>query len=1060
MKYSKLMLIMVFAIFICTVSATCAADANETTIATQEDNQMELTLTEDEIQTNENDNMLTQTEDAEILTSGEGSYSDLRNDINSGGNLTRSHYRYNDGDGGTIGIHAPGVINGNGAVIDMAGSNIRAFYVSASDVTIKNLTIINANYGGDGGAIYFVNTGTVTNCNFINNKATGTDSWGGAVYFSSTGTVTNCNFTDNYASTHGGAVCFSSTGTVTNCNFTDNSASGNGGAVYFIDQGTVSNCNFVNNSASTHGGAVWIYSGTVSNCNFINNTATENGGAVRMTSGSVENCNFTGNTATRYGGAVYFSSTGTVTNCNFTGNTATGNGGAVYFVNNGTVSNCNFTDNSARDGGAINMGDGTVSNCNFTGNTASDDGGAIYFTGTGSVTNCNFTGNTASDYGGAIYFISTGSVTDCNFTGNNATGDGGAIRMSSGTVTNCNFAGNTAGDWGGAIKMYSGTVSNCNFTKNSASTGSAIYFYQYSSSDTLTISNSSFMDNRANAESLIVVENKNNITITFIGGNNLLNAIYSENDAEVTFANVSYWGADGIMNTDDGNYLISKNETGQNITISGVVNGNIINTIKSTDASGKIDLEGISGEYYLTFCHDEDSYYTMVEATVTNIENYTVTIISQTTNNKTVNITAKSNIYSEHYGDLIFIFPNGDYINANYASYGIWWYVYEFADYAQYNIAASFDGLGNVTINNATITIERANSTLTINDNITFDYGSAGSTTVNFTNATGINATVIGQPKAIVNVVNNTITVSGLDAGTYTLNVTTIVDDNHNPVTQTATITVNKIKTQITADAITTTYNVNKYLVITLKDTNGNPLKGISISVDLNGAKTYTTDSNGQVKVPTKGLAPKTYTAKVTFNGNTNYIKSAKDVKVTVKKAASKITAGKKTFKANTKVKKYAAVLNDSTGKAIKKAKLTLKVKGKTYAAKTNSKGKAVFKITKLNKKGTYKAVIKYKGDKYYAKSGKNVKIIVKASKSKSTFKTVSRGSKDAKSVKKIQQALKDHGYYLTYQGHYLKVDGKYNSCTVRSVKQFQKDHGLKQTGKVDVKTAKKLGII
>lgn len=48
-----------------------------------------------------------------------------------------------------------------------------------------------------------------------------------------------------------------------------------------------------------------------------------------------------------------------------------------------------------------------------------------------------------------------------------------------------------------------------------------------------------------------------------------------------------------------------------------------------------------------------------------------------------------------------------------------------------------------------------------------------------------------------------------------------------------------------------------------------------------------------QVKVTTKGLAPKTYTAKVTFNGNTNYDKSAKDVKVTVKKAKPKITAQK-----------------------------------------------------------------------------------------------------------------------------------------------------------------------
>ena len=360
----------------------------------------------------------------------------------------------------------------------------------------------------------------------------------------------------------------------------------------------------------------------------------------------------------------------------------------------------------------------------------------------------------------------------------------------------------------------------------------------------------------------------------------------------------------------------------------------------------------------------------------------------------------------------------------------------------------------------AMITVNKTNSTLAINDNITFDYGGAGFITVNFTNATGINVSVIDQPNAVVNVVGNTITVSGLDAGTYTLNVTTIVDDNHNPVTQTANIIVNKAKTVLTADAVITTYNVNKYLVITLKDVNGNLLKGVGISVDLNGAKTYTTDSNGQVKVPTKGLAPKTYTAKVTFNGNTNYEKSAINVKVTVKKAASKLTAGKKTFKAKTKVKKYAAVLKDSTGKVIKNAKLTLKVKGNVYSAKTNSKGKAVFKITKLNKKGTYKAVIKFNGDKYYSKSGKNTKITVKASKSKTTFKTVSQGSKDTKTVKKIQQALKDHGYYLTYKGHYLKVDGKYNSCTVRSVKEFQRDHGLKQTGKVDAKTAKKLGII
>lgn len=53
-----------------------------------------------------------------------------------------------------------------------------------------------------------------------------------------------------------------------------------------------------------------------------------------------------------------------------------------------------------------------------------------------------------------------------------------------------------------------------------------------------------------------------------------------------------------------------------------------------------------------------------------------------------------------------------------------------------------------------------------------------------------------------------------------------------------------------------------------------------------------------------------------------------------------------------------------------------------------------------------------------------------------------------------------NNGYYLTYKGHQLKIDGKNNSCTVRSVKQFQKAKKLKVTGKVDEKTAKKLKLI
>ena len=500
MKYKKTMILLVLAIFIFGVASVCASDVNETTIATQEDNQMELTLTEDEIQTNENDNMLTQTEDAEILTSGEGSYSDLRNDINSGGNLTKSHYRYNAGDGGTIEIYTPGVvINGNGAVIDMAGSNIRAFYIGNSDVTINNLTIKNANYNGNGGAIYFYSTGTVSNCNFINNKATGIDSWGGAVSFNREGAVTNCNFTGN--------------------------------------------------NATRDGGAINIGSGTVSNCNFTNNSA-------------------------RYGGAVEFDGTGNVTNCNFVDNKAAGDysyGGAVNFWKTGTVTNCNFTNNSARYGG------------------------------------------------GAVYFDETG------------------------TVLNCNFTNNTANRDGGAINMGSGTVSNCNFTGNNATTGSAIYFW--STSATKTVSNSTFLNNRANAEALEITKNDNNITITFTGQNNFLNAIYSRNDAEVTFNNVTYWGAKGIT-TVSAKLSGSNKATGQNITVKGVVNGKIIDKINVTDENGEIVLDD-AGDYWIIVSHKGDLYYTEIAETLfTNMKLY-ANVTSLTTNNKTVNITAKSNIFSE-----------------------------------------------------------------------------------------------------------------------------------------------------------------------------------------------------------------------------------------------------------------------------------------------------------------------------------------------------------------------------------------------------------------------------
>ena len=74
----------------------------------------------------------------------------------------------------------------------------------------------------------------------------------------------------------------------------------------------------------------------------------------------------------------------------------------------------------------------------------------------------------------------------------------------------------------------------------------------------------------------------------------------------------------------------------------------------------------------------------------------------------------------------------------------------------------------------------------------------------------------------------------------------------------------------------------------------------------------------------------------------------------------------------------YTIALKNSKGKAMKKDKVFLKVGKKTFKAKTNSKGKATFKIKKFTKKGTYKTTVTFKGNKYYNKVVKKVKIKIK----------------------------------------------------------------------------------
>ena len=249
-------------------------------------------------------------------------------------------------------------------------------------------------------------------------------------------------------------------------------------------------------------------------------------------------------------------------------------------------------------------------------------------------------------------------------------------------------------------------------------------------------------------------------------------------------------------------------------------------------------------------------------------------------------------------------------------------------------------------------------------------------------------STVVNNVTYNASVVNGvaTLQIPNLKVGSYKMVIAYADDLNYNNCTESYTLVINKQNVKITAKAASFIINYGGKYSITLKDSKGNAVAGGKVTFTLGGKAVGSAVTNA------RGVATVSLTAKVLksvkagkknmvvklTSKSKNYNAAAKTVKITIKKEKTKITAKNKKFKKSMKTKKYIITLKNSKGKAVKKVKVTLKVKGKIYNAKTNSRGKATFKIKKLTKKGKHTATIKFKGNAYYLKSSKKVKITVR----------------------------------------------------------------------------------
>ncbi len=196
--------------------------------------------------------------------------------------------------------------------------------------------------------------------------------------------------------------------------------------------------------------------------------------------------------------------------------------------------------------------------------------------------------------------------------------------------------------------------------------------------------------------------------------------------------------------------------------------------------------------------------------------------------------------------------------------------------------------------------------------------------------------------------------------------------------------TVSRAKSLIVSGDMTTTAvyskdgKIGKYFTIRLTDSSSKAMAGKQIIINFNG-KTYhkSTDKDGYVRMQINLANKGTYYISVCFLGDDKFDASFKSNKIKVNPIKAKLKVTNKKFKKSAKKKTLTAKFLSPKGKAVKAKKISFKINGKTYAAKTNSKGIATVKV-KLSKSKIYKFTAKFAGDNTFKAISAKGKVIVK----------------------------------------------------------------------------------
>lgn len=662
------------------------------------------------------------------------------------------------------------------------------------------------------------------------------------------------------------------------------------------------------------------------NINFVN-AYSDSGSAIIGSNYAVSNCNFTNNHATDSGGAMQG---GSASNCIFYNNSAERYGGAMY---KGSADKCEFVDNYANYGGAIY--DVYATQSTFRRNSAGKQGGAMQGS---SASKCDFIENTAKEYSGAVF---NAYVVGCTFINNSAT-HAGAIGGGSNSAQSCTFIGNWATDDGGAVYGY--TVYYSTFTLNHAAQGGAMH--------TGSVNSCIFENNYA----------------TNVGG-----ALMETYAVYCNFTNNSATSG-GAMYQNSAKNCIFRNNTAQNGGAMFNCHSDTCKFYYNTAAiqGGAIDEGGAESSLFRYNSATNGGAISLTDA---------------------VGCTFYDNVAKEYGGAAYRASARVCLFEGNSAKFGgaLSGSTSETSSASGCKFVRNVAEITGGAKFNSFVADSEFEDNLPVYQLFVSDFsgivGFGGDLSIQMYDnpnypVTGVNASikVYNSKNTLIGTYKSEVGYNwfvNLPAGKYKAKIS-IDDDCYEIDTKTINIVIMKSSFIYVAN-LTTNYQAGKVLLVNLHDSAGTVIKYAKVSVTLNGeTKAYLTDDNGQIMVPTKTLTPKTYSVSMVYSGDSNYMGTSAIAKIVVKKVTPVFTASSKTFKRTDKTKKYVVTLKNHKKAVMKSTKVTIKINKVTYSAKTNTNGQATFKFTKLTKKGTYTAEIKYAGSSIYNSVTKKVKIYVK----------------------------------------------------------------------------------